>query len=161
MKITKKLVLTGTLFSGALLLTPLAVSAHNNNKNDTNGVQVAAAEDNHHNNQTTDDKKTPKSSSTKKDDDSSNETEHSTVVAQNSSTSISLADATVIAMNLHPDVELVEAEKENEHGKVVYKFEFADGSKVTIDANTSKVLSDHTREVESNEHKDTNSEHRD
>lgn len=66
MKITKKLVLTGTLFSGALLLTPLAVSAHNNNKNDTNGVQVAAAEDNHHNNQTTDDKKTPKSSSTKK-----------------------------------------------------------------------------------------------
>lgn len=57
MKITKKLVLTGTLFSGALLLTPLAVSAHNNNKNDTNGVQVAAAEDNHHNNQTTDDKR--------------------------------------------------------------------------------------------------------
>ncbi len=160
MKITKKLVLTGTLFSGALLLTPLAVSAHNNKTNDMNGVHVAA-EDNHHNNQTTDDKKTPKSSSTKKDDDSSNETEHSTVSAQNSSTSISLADATVIAMNLHPDVELVEAEKENEHGKVVYEFEFADGSKVTIDADTSIVLSDHAREVESNEHKDTNSEHRD
>jgi hypothetical protein len=115
MKITKKLVLTGTLFSGALLLTPLAVSALHNNTNDTNGAQVAAAEDNHHNDQTTEDKKIPKSSSAKKDDDSSDETEHRTVAAQNSSTTISLADATVIAMNLHPDVELVKTEKENEH----------------------------------------------
>ena len=150
MKTKKRIIVSGLVASGALMLVPLTASARNNSQphiNDDTAVVSSEVEKEHINHATT----TPGSTVEKHHVEVK-----PTPTTDNTATPTDLAGATAIAKALHVGVEITETETETEHGRIVFEFHFADGSKVEIDASTSRVINNeaknHGEQENQNEH---------
>lgn len=151
MKIKKRVLVSGVIASGVLILLPLSASARHNSQSQLESTNTSASSattetENEHKvlgSQTTTTANTT-APTTVKSHEANDSDDDDKATTTTTGTPTDLAGATVIAKALHVGVNIVKTETEKEDGHTVFEFHFADGSRVSVDGSTSKVLRDTT-----------------